>query len=195
MFTRLLILLLTELEARIFNVVLIVSIILISIWVLYQLADSIKRRIISFLGIPPKLTPFDRLLIDKNFVSDLRDIIEEEGGVYKFMDKMRPLIHHENWDHDNFWSVRSFTFKNVAGVHARPIIEKIIKTKGFTSFLENQRIKYAEIEIFSNSLWVILSQSSFRKIYLRMLTDVGIDTQYAIRDMTEEEKRDYFDID
>lgn len=195
MLTQLVLTLLTEIEEGFFNVIAFVSILSVIIWILYHWVKSIKRYLNKLLGKKPTLSQLDRLLIDKNFVSDLRDIIEEEGGIYLFMDKMRPLIHHEDWDHDTFWSVRSFTFKNVAGIHARPIIERLINTSGFNDFLKKEKIKNTEIEAFSNGLWMVLSQRSFRHIYLRILSDVGIDTKYASRDMTDEEKRTYFNID
>lgn len=105
------------------------------------------------------------------------------------MDKLKPLIRHEDWDHNNFWSVRSFSFKNIAGIYARPIIEKIIKTEGFKKFLEKEKVGYSGIESFSNGLWIVLSQNTFKKTYSKMLANAGLDSFFADREMTDEEKK------
>lgn len=172
-----------------------IIIVLTAIWVTYSFISSIKSVFIIVTGKAPKPNKFDKLLLDKGFVCCLRDIVEEEGGIHVFMDKLRPLIPHEDWDHNNFWSVRSFSFKIVAGIYARPIIEKIIESDGFKSYMGKEKIGNNEIESYSNGLWFLMSQYSFKKTYRSMLANAGLETNFADREMTDEEKRRFFNFD
>jgi hypothetical protein len=87
------------------------------------------------------------------------------------MDKLRPLIPHQDWGHNNFMSVRSFSFKIVAGNYARPIIETIIKSDGFNVLI------------------------LFLKTHRSLLANAGLETNFANREMTDEEKRRFFNFD
>lgn len=160
--------------------------------IIYFLRDSLKK----WLKIKDTPSAGERLFKDKDFVLDLKKIIIEEGGIYEFLDLIRPLIANGDWDANNFWSYKSISFaKNVAGKHIPRIIQKILDTPGFKKFAKQEGLKDKDFEAWGNGFYFVLTGHRFRKLLHKALVDVGDDAEFAYREMTDKEKRKFFSLD
>jgi len=158
----------------------------------YFLRDSIKK----WFNIEDEPLRGERLFKDRDFVLDLKKIIIEEGGIYEFLDLIRPLIANGDWDANNFWSYKSISFaKNVAGKHIPRIIKKILDTPGFKKFAKKEGLKDKDFEAWGNGFYFVLTSYGFRKMLHQALVDVGDDAEFAYREMTDKEKRKFFSLD
>ncbi|MFM7646113.1 MAG: hypothetical protein ACKO41_05295, partial [Sphingomonadales bacterium] len=137
-----------------------------------------------------------RLFADRDFVLDLKKILIEEGGIYEFLDKILPLVKNGNWDANNYWSYKSITFaKHIAGQHIPRIIQKILDSPGFKEFAKKEGLRKKDLKAWGNGFYFVLTSFSFRKTFHNALIDVGDDAEFVYRDMTEEEKRKFFNLD
>lgn len=159
------------------------------------LISQIKKGAKKLMGIEDE-NRFDKLLKDKEFVKDLTKIIQDEGGIYEFLDKIVPLVANGDWDANNFWSYKSISFaQNVAGKNIPRIIKEILNTPSFKKFAQKEKLSKSDIEGFGNGWYFVLTNPNFRKRYAEMLKNAGEDIDNAYRDMTDKEKRKFFNLD
>ena len=102
-------------------------------WVVYRTIDWLGDK----LGI--KANPFKDLLKNKQFAKELSLIIEDEGGIYDFLDKVKPKMKPgRDYDAQVLWNlggIYSNTFiNNVAGKDAPRIVKIIMNSQIVKSY-------------------------------------------------------------
>ena len=147
----------------------------------------------------------DFLFKDKEFIKDLTKVIEDEGGIYDFLDKVKPKLYPStkqrigDYDPDTMWILGGYKgigfIQNVANKNIPVIIDKILASKSFKKYADKYKYSKREIDSFGNGLYFVLTDPSFKKNYAKMLKDVGEDVSHATREMTDKEKRKFFNLD
>jgi len=167
-------------------------------WVVYRTIDWLGDK----LGI--KANPFKDLLKNKQFAKELSLIIEDEGGIYDFLDKVKPkLIPGRQYDAQVLWNlggIYSYTFiNNVAGKDAPRIVKIIMNSQIVKSYFradgKKTKVGGDSKADFENGLYFVITDPNFRRVYAKMLKDAGEDTTSATRDMTDKEKMKFFNPD
>lgn len=167
-------------------------------YVVWNTIDYLRDK----LGL--KANPFKDLLKNKQFIKALAEIIEDEGGIHDFLDKVKPkLIPGRQYDAQVLWNlggINSTTFiNNVAGKNAPRIVNRIMDTPIVKSFFRADGMKTKvgsyHKKAFENGLYFVITDPEFRRVYTKMLKDAGEDITLATRDMTDKEKRKFFNLD
>jgi hypothetical protein len=121
-----------------------------------------------------KDTEYDDLLSDKDFLKELAEILEEEGGIDEFMKKYKPKMKvGDDYDAGIMWmsggynSVRWVT--NIAGNNVHKVIDKLLDTQVVKDWAKTHNKK--NLKVLGNTLYYILVDSKFKKIYGEMLAD------------------------
>jgi|LauGreDrversion4_2_1035121.scaffolds.fasta_scaffold49630_4 hypothetical protein len=170
------------------------------------LAAYVVWRTIDYLGdkLGIKANPFKDLLKNKQFVKELAEIIEDEGGIYDFLDKVKPKMKPgRDYDAQVLWNlggINSTTFiNNVAGKNAPRIVNRIMDTPIVKSFFrpggKKTKVGSDSKADFENGLYYVITDPQFRRVYTKMLKDAGEDITLATRDMTDREKQKFFNLD
>lgn len=179
-------------------IILLVTVIPVAVFLVWRTLDYLGDK----LGI--KANPFKDLLKNKQFVKELAEIIEDEGGIYDFLDKVKPKMKPgRDYDAQVLWNlggINSTTFiNNVAGKNAPRIVNRIMDTPIVKSFFraDGKKSKYGgRIKAdFENGLYFVITDPNFRRVYTKMLKDAGEDTTLATRYMTDKEKMKFFNLD
>ena len=121
-----------------------------------------------------KDSPIDDLLSDKDFLKELADILEEEGGIDEFMKKYKPKMKPgEDYEAQTMWwsggynGIRWIT--HVAGNNVHKVIDKLLDTKVVKDWAK--KYKKSDLKPLGNALYYILTSAKFRNIYADMLAD------------------------
>jgi hypothetical protein len=145
-----------------------------AIWIANGLRKTIKKW---FTGIGGNDDIFELMFKDKEFIKELTRIIEEEGGIYDFLDKGKLFI------------------QNVANKNIPVIIDKILSSSSFKKYITKYKLEKKDIQSFGDGLYFILTNPDFKRNYSQMLQDVGEDITHATRAMNDREKRKFFNLD
>ena len=165
-----------------------------AIWIANGLRKTIKKW---FTGIGGNDDIFELMFKDKEFIKELTRIIEEEGGIYDFLDKVKPKI--TDWDASTMWQMGGYKGKlfiqNVANKNIPVIIDKILSSSSFKKYITKYKLEKKDIQSFGDGLYFILTNPDFKRNYSQMLQDVGEDITHATRAMNDREKRKFFNLD
>ena len=179
-------------------IILLVTVVPVAVFIVWRTIDYLGDK----LGI--KANPFKDLLKNKQFAKELSLIIEDEGGIYDFLDKVKPkLIPGRQYDAQVLWNlggIYSYTFiNNVAGKDAPRIVKIIMNSQIVKSYFraDGKKTKVGSYhkKAFENGLYFVITDPEFRRVYTKMLKDAGEDTTLATRDMTDKEKMKFFNPD
>lgn len=142
---------------------------------------------------------YDMILHDRNFLIDLKKIIEEEGGIYDFVDSIKPrMIPGEDFDVDLMPTMGGYKgrewIKYVSGNRTHIIIDKIIDSPTVQKYIKKYKLTDDWKRVFGDTFYFVLSSSDFKKRYIELLKSVGEDYSDIVRDMTDAEKKRFFNI-
>jgi hypothetical protein len=115
---------------------------------------------------------YDILLTDKDFLKELADILEEEGGIDEFMKKYKPKLKPgEDYEGGVMWWYGGYNgvkwVTRVAGNNVHKVIDKLLDTKVVKDWAK--KYKKSDLKPLGNALYFILTGSEFRNTYAEML--------------------------
>jgi hypothetical protein len=144
---------------------------------------------------------FDFILKDVNFINELSQLIEAEGGIYLFLKKIKPKTNCYDGQGYNYVWVKGYKdayfLENYSSPSTPRIIDKIIEFNVCKEyFLKYDMSDYyvdLKLELACN-IFIFITDDSFFENYANMLASANLDVSLARREMTYEEKLVYFDL-
>lgn len=168
-----------------------------------HLGTAFKRWIMRlFTRIPQDPDDAIKYIIyEKDFLIDLSKVIEDEGGIYMFLKKVKtkskPSLHTDDTNDSLIFQggyKSKYWMENVSSAETPDIIDKIISTNSVDRYLTKYDMRDWK-SYFGNHIFLFITQSDFQQQYAKLLSDAGLDTRHARREMTDEEKNIFWDID
>jgi hypothetical protein len=144
---------------------------------------------------------FDFILKDVNFIKELSQLIEAEGGIYLFLKKIKPKMNcYDGQGYNYVWDKGykdAYFLENYSSSSTPRIIDKIIEFNVCKEyFLKYDMSDYyvdLKLELACN-IFIFITDDSFFENYANMLASANLDVSLARREMTYEEKLVYFDL-
>ena len=114
----------------------------------------------------------DKLLTDKDFLKELAEILEEEGGIDEFMKKYKPRMKQgDEYDPGIMWMSGGYNgvrwITHIAGNNVHQIIDKILDSQSVKDWAKKNKIK--NLKSLGNGLYFILTSSNFKNTYAKIL--------------------------
>ena len=144
---------------------------------------------------------FDFILKDANFVKELSQLIEVEGGIYLFCKKVKTkkdcydaegISYVWNYGYKDEYFLQHYSSSTTPGIIDK-IIEFNICKEYFSKYDMSDYCLDLKHELASN-IFILITDNSFFQNYANMLTGANLDVSLARREMTYEEKLEYFDL-
>jgi|694.fasta_scaffold00818_7 hypothetical protein len=163
----------------------------------------IKRMIMRiFTKIPQDPDDVIKYIIyEKSFLIDLSTIIEEEGGIYLFLKKIKPRSNpalHTNEYHEvlilDIGYKSKYWIENVSNNETSHIIDKIISTGSVKEYLKKYKMDNWDNYI-GNHIYLFITKIDFQFQFAKLLSNVGLDEGISRPEMTTEQKNFFWDID
>jgi hypothetical protein len=163
----------------------------------------IKRKIMRiFTNIPQDPDDVIKYIInDKSFLIDLSRVIEEEGGIYLFLKKIKPRSNpalYTNEYHEivifDIGYKSKYWIENVSNNETSYIIDKIISSESVNQYLKKYKMHNWNSYI-GNHIYLFITKIDFQIQFAKLLSNAGLDTLIARPDMTSEQKDLFWDID
>lgn len=174
----------------------------ISIWIINKLIK--KKNVVRDKAYWDDPNPnndkiFDMILHDKEFLIDLRNIVEDEGGIYDFIDNIKPKMKPgDDYDPDTIDSAGGYKGSmwkaNVSGKRTHIIIDKMIAAPTVQKYIVKYKLSKGWERVFGDTMYFVLSDYGFKKRMIDLFKEAGEEINFIIRDMTEEEKLRYFNL-
>jgi len=144
---------------------------------------------------------FDFILKDVNFIKELSQLIEREGGIYLFIKKIKPKMNcydgrgvHSVWDKGY---KDEYFLQNYSSASTPRIIDKIIEFNVCKEYFSKYDMSDYYLDFkpeLACNIFILITDDSFFENYAKMLASANLDLSLARREMTYEEKLEYFDL-
>lgn len=144
---------------------------------------------------------FDFIIKDANFIKELSQLIESEGGIYLFIKKVKPKKDcfdgsgfNYVWDkgYKDEYFIQHYSFPSTPR-----IIDKIIDFNICKEYFSKYAMLDYNIDLkheLAGNIFILITDDSFFEKYPKMLASANLDVSLARREMTYEEKLEYFDL-
>jgi hypothetical protein len=144
---------------------------------------------------------FDFILKDANFVKELSQLIEAEGGIYLFIKKVKPKKNCYDGSGFNYvWDKGykdEYFLQHYSSVSTPKIIDKIIDFNMCKEYFSKYDMSDFDIDLkheLASNIFILITDDSFFENYPKMLASANLDVRLARREMIYEEKLEYFDL-
>jgi hypothetical protein len=145
---------------------------------------------------------FDFILKDVNFIKELSQLIEAEGGIYLFLKKIKPKMNCYNGQGENYvWDKGykdAYFLENYSSASTPRIIDKIIEFDVCKKYFSKYDMSDYYLDLnaeFACNIFILITDDIFFENYANMLASANLDVSLARREMTYEEKLAYFDLE
>lgn len=145
---------------------------------------------------------FDFILKDVNFIKELSQLIEAEGGIYLFLKKNKPKMNcYDVQGYNYVWDKGykdAYFLENYSSPSTPRIIDKIIEFNVCKEYLSKYDMSdyYVDLKLeLACNIYILITNDNFFENYAKMLVSANLDVSLARREMTYEEKLAYFDLE